>query len=432
MTDHELEQRLRAWYQAEIPATEAAPVALRSSLRAIPVAAPAPWRRAGSRRGFTLLAAAAVLTTSIAGGALIIGFSPDDSPSIVPTPTASTPTPPSSVVPTEPPTAGLVAYRNYVPRDSVRGCTRGTAFWFPSTLPRPDACYRLWVSNTDGTGAHALLPDQSGWQSPVAWSPDGTRLLFEGFFGPYLTDPSGSLEELRRDCEYPCGGLEGFSFSPDGTQLAFVMNSPEGSDSLVIATMDLATREITQLAATDIAVAVGGVGSPQWSPDGTRILFTRGGVRPTDRSTLVVVDADGSNLHELGPTDLFPSNPRWSPDGTLITFFSYVFTDDFESDDIYVVRADGTDLRRLTTDGISLRPEWTADGRLAFQRLPGLTSPTGLTGFEAWIMDADGGNETQLDVGNLAELSPAGCLVCSYLPDPAFPFIGEAVWQPVP
>jgi hypothetical protein len=433
MTDDQLELRLRDWYHAEIPADETAPTDLRASLAAI-AAAPTTSRRLSNRRPLTLLAAAALLTTALVGGALLAGSDRDDSSTVVLTPDAtSVATLPPSVVPTSTPASGLVAYRKYVPRKSVSGCTPGNISWFPSGSPRPDACYRLWVSNADGTGAHELLPDQSGWQTPVAWSPDGTRLLFEGFFGPYLTDPSGSLEELRRDCKYPCGGMEGFAFSPDGSRLAFVMNSPEGTDSVVLATMGLATRQVTQLATTDIAVAAGGIGAPQWSPDGTRLLFTRGGVHPTDPATLAVVDADGSDLHDLGPTDLFPTDPQWSPDGSLIAFFSYVFEDQFGgTDDIYVVRSDGTDLRRLTTDGISLAPHWTADGRLVFRRLPGLGSPAGLTGYEAWIMDSDGGNLTELQVGDLAQLSAANCLVCPYLPDPAYPFIDDAIWQPVP
>jgi hypothetical protein len=77
-------------------------------------------------------------------------------------------------------------------------------------------------------------------------------------------------------------------------------------------------------------------------------------------------------------------------------------------------------------------PNWTADGRLVFARLPGLGSPTGATGYEAWIMDADGRNPMELQVGNLAQLSAANCRVCPYLPDPAFPFIENAVWQPLP
>jgi Tol biopolymer transport system component len=437
MTDQELERRLRAWYRSEIPADETAPAALRSSLTAIPKASPAPWRRFGSRRGLTLLAAAALLTSSIVGGALIAGSNHDDSPSVVPTPDAtSTSTRPSSKVPTEPPASGLVAYRKYVPFESVSGCTPGGASWFGSST-RPDGCYRLWVSNADGAGAHELLPDQSGHQSPVTWSPDGTRLLFEGSFGDYLIDPSGSvLEELPFDsmCVYPCADIEGYAFSPDGTQLAFVMNSPDAGNSSVIATMDLATRQITKLASTEMAGGdgTGRNGGPRWSPDGTRLIFGRQADGPAHEATLFVANVDGSDLHELGPTEMYLSDAQWSPDGSLIAFLSVVWSADGASDDVYVIRPDGTDLRRLTTDGISIGPHWTADGRLVFARIPGMGSPAGATGYEAWIMDADGGNLTELPVGNLAQLSAANCLVCPYLPDPAFPFIDNAVWQPVP
>ena len=72
MTDQELEQRLRSWYQAEVPADLAAPADLRSRVVAIPRPASQPWRGSARRRGFTLLAAAA-LTGIITGTALVGG-----------------------------------------------------------------------------------------------------------------------------------------------------------------------------------------------------------------------------------------------------------------------------------------------------------------------------------------------------------------------
>ena len=61
MTDDQLELRLRDWYRAEIPADETAPTALRSRLVSIPRVSPLPRRRFASRRGVTLLAAAALV-----------------------------------------------------------------------------------------------------------------------------------------------------------------------------------------------------------------------------------------------------------------------------------------------------------------------------------------------------------------------------------
>ncbi len=70
MTDRELEDRLRAWYDAEVGDAAAAPADLRESLADIPVSAPAPLRQLPRRRGMTLLAAAALL---LVGGALAAG-----------------------------------------------------------------------------------------------------------------------------------------------------------------------------------------------------------------------------------------------------------------------------------------------------------------------------------------------------------------------
>ena len=70
MTDQELEQRLHAWYAAEVGETQAAPDDLRQVLATIPATTPVPLRARGGRRGFTLLAVAAVL---IVGGVLAAG-----------------------------------------------------------------------------------------------------------------------------------------------------------------------------------------------------------------------------------------------------------------------------------------------------------------------------------------------------------------------
>ena len=109
MTDQELEQRLREWYRAEVPAELAAPADLRSKVVAI-TRSSQPWRRSDHRRGITLLAAAALVGllvgTAVVGGVLNNGSRPgrravaasvalgggrDSGPS--PTPQPATPSP---------------------------------------------------------------------------------------------------------------------------------------------------------------------------------------------------------------------------------------------------------------------------------------------------------------------------------------------------
>jgi Tol biopolymer transport system component len=68
--------------------------------------------------------------------------------------------------------------------------------------------------------------------------------------------------------------------------------------------------------------------------------------------------------------------------------------------DIYTIRPDGTDLRRLTTDQISTNPAWSVDGRIWFIRTPMVGGNLQTAGPpQNWIMDADGGNATQSSLG---------------------------------
>jgi hypothetical protein len=106
MTDRELEERLRAWYRAEVGEGAPAPVSLRQDVAAIPRTTAILIRPLGGRRGFTLLAAAALLL--VAGAAVAAGSGLLRLPSLVPPEpapssplisSAPSPSAPSSVVP---------------------------------------------------------------------------------------------------------------------------------------------------------------------------------------------------------------------------------------------------------------------------------------------------------------------------------------------
>jgi sugar lactone lactonase YvrE len=280
--------------------------------------------------------------------------------------------------------------------------------------PKPDenSTTRLWVV-TGGAGAHELLPDRPGSQGGPAWSADGTRLAFTELGAVekiYVTNATGAAPELLgTSCTGECDD-NGVSFSPDGKQIAFrriLFGSGRSVEptSSVIATMELATGKVDELRSTEVTFADDHAVNefPRWSPDGTQLLFYRWPIGsdgvPTG-SALYLVDADGENLREIAAPP-FAGDAEWSPDGSTIAFGTYPWHADRMGDvpgwgvarNVYTVQPDGTDLVQLTTDGVSSAPSWTSDGRILLVRGP---LYGGIVASDLWLMDADGGNQVQI------------------------------------
>ena len=176
------------------------------------------------------------------------------------------------------------------------------------------------------------------------------------------------------------------SWSPDGNRIAFTLQStddphPEGGNfDIYTANADGSDPERLTHDQVD--------SQPVWSPDGARIAYVRG-------RQIWIMDADGSEAHSVhqGGDIGFPS---WSPDGSEIAFVSINDT----NADIYVMKPDGSDVRRLTDDpSHEDRPAWSPDGRsIAFTseggtRDPGIytAAPDG-TGVSELLSDPDPAN----------------------------------------
>ncbi|HEX2111694.1 MAG TPA: DPP IV N-terminal domain-containing protein [Gaiellaceae bacterium] len=135
--------------------------------------------------------------------------------------------------------------------------------------------------------------------------------------------------------------------------------------------------------------------SPAWSPDGRRIVFrsTRDG-----NDEIYVMRADGTNQHRLTRNPDEDRSPAWSPDGSRIVWAS---VRDFNLD-LWSMDADGSNERRLTEGGGNEYPSWSPDGRrIVFQSFR-----DGADG-EIYVMDAAGENERRLTRNPAPDSFPA-------------------------
>jgi TolB protein len=161
---------------------------------------------------------------------------------------------------------------------------------------------------------------------------------------------------------------------------------------------------------------------PEPAPAGL-IAFNSYRGNDTDRrgSRIFTIRLDGSALMQPGYDFNRDFDPVWSPDGRRILFSSYRHTPpdaiDYESfSEIYVMNVDGSDLRRLTDNGV---PDWalgwSPDGnKIVFYSKPDWPDDTSY----CFVMNADGGGVARLPTGpgNCTDpaWSPAGDRIAFY------------------
>lgn len=218
----------------------------------------------------------------------------------------------------------------------------------------------IFVVGSDGMDAVNITNDPANDWGPD-WSPDGSTIVFnsdrDGGLRGYFVNPDGSnLRQVGVDqwFEYP-------AWSRDGTRIVFEGASGSNYEVFVL---DVRTGDVTQLTNSP-----GDDSWPVWSPDGSMIAFSSerddcrlapttqecwdDGEPDDDHRDVWLMNADGSDLRRVTPEA--GQFVAFSPDGEHLLISGRA---------LYVVRLDGTGRLELRAEGMPLAlggiPDWTA------------------------------------------------------------------------
>jgi TolB protein len=264
---------------------------------------------------------------------------------------------------------------------------------FTCQVFRITANNQICIINADGTNFRRLTTNDSKQHYYPSVAPDGKSVVYAAFREPNIYEiyeiniDTGDVKQLTDRL----GNVNGPEISPDGSLIAFKLSTPTSNQIWLMNRDGSDQRPISNAFGWD----------PTWSPDGQFILFAsdmRGGVQlyriKLDGSDLQMVsnlpairgrsdwspdgtfivtysgqpwnrdvyiqNADGSNARMLSPTGGNSQGPSISPDGGWVAFTSYFdkYNDDHGCE-IYIMRVDGTDVRRITNNNYcDYQPRW--------------------------------------------------------------------------
>jgi len=277
----------------------------------------------------------------------------------------------------------------------------------------------VWIQS--GKEAHQLTSD--GQASMPSWSPDGAWVYYIETTDEIGNFPTGGVvrryamtvpnvkrvradgsgkPELVATGRFRQGRYTWFYWlrepvlSPDGRTIALISDAPNPLQSdVVIQLLDVQTRKLTKPKLADTA----GLGhqDPAWSPDGKQLLYVRND-RDAARGAPVIYRYDLRTKRAAALSGQGYLAPAWSRDGR---FIAATRTDSFGTDIVILDAQKGTELIRLTDDGVSWSPVWSPKGdAVAYLHLE-----SGIVDLRMIPLTGTAPNWTVGDTLNLTELS---------------------------
>ena len=244
--------------------------------------------------------------------------------------------------------------------------------------------------NEDGS-KEAIIYDlpESCSECPIAWSPDGEKLVFADNNNVVIIDIATGIEEIL----YLQGLTNAYEadWSPDGSRIAFHAydrNLDGWFDIYVINTDGSGLRRLTD--------STGGDFDPSWSPDNTRLVFhssRKGEGWEYPLYDLYIVDVETGQEIQLTDNDFYEEAATWSPVDDRILHVRV--------GGLYTIFPDGSGLALVSdgTDMIHWEPEWSPDAtKVAF---PGRITSGEFVDIEIFVINSDGSERKQLTTNDV-------------------------------
>jgi TolB protein len=192
------------------------------------------------------------------------------------------------------------------------------------------------------------FPLFGGLTTTPAWAPDGERIAFTS---SQTQDPEVYVSDVRGRNLKRLTNSHGVDISPawnpkSGRELAFVSDRSGTPQIYVMDDEGANTRRIV----TEGGEAVG----PSWSPDGDKIAFSWRRAL-TGNFDIFLADIVTGQYIQLTKDSRDNEHPVWSPDSRHIAFES----SRAGSKQIFIMVADGTRQKQITTAGRNTAPAWS-------------------------------------------------------------------------
>lgn len=220
----------------------------------------------------------------------------------------------------------------------------------------------IWVMDADGSDPQQVTSGRAYDYSPTFLDNDTVAFIRDSrrngtdIFKKYIV-VGGAAENITN---IPVMYEETLAATLDGTDAKIAFTRYNRSSDVF--TMNDDGSDVTNLTRTGRTDEY----DPNWSPDGQKITFTSyrftegPGEEFEEHAEVSVINADGTERKDLIDGPAIDLAPAFSPNGTRIAFTRANFSgEQSASADIFVMKADGTSERRLTeTRAFEFGPEW--------------------------------------------------------------------------